>query len=397
MAYFPNAYKKVFVATAYDDEITTDTTDLAAGAFSFFDPRTWLGVASNTETVITLPKVVIAMGSYRNSDKIGSHGGYKESIKSQILDPHHVHRFWKVGGRDAQSQIIQLGWNGTSTATAPKFVCGQTYHLRIDLKGSPALRFLGHNIYHTFDVLTGCCTNLDQPENVDPIVVLLEFAKQINEDPIFSQFVMAEVIVPDGGDGGTDPDIINPATYVPITDPEDAAALVAALRLTVAYIDTKFGDCSFDPRDHYEVEPLVIAGAQLMEESGYPCSGFKQLVFTEKRAPLAAQGTGEKVLRDLILSDNYRQEFYQTDPRRREAEGYPSGVVFRDSLYTSYYILHSVPRIANPTGVSDNDLYLIQISVLESTNITPFENWITSWLESANHGVAMEDLTGVGA
>lgn len=397
MSYFPNAFKKVFVGTTF---VTTGKTEnLTAGQFGFFNTKTWTAVDAANANVTTNPNVVFALGNYHTVDKIGTHGGYKESIKSQIINPRQVHRFWKVRGRSPQQQVVQLGWNGTSAATAPAFVCGENYHLRIDVKGSPALRFLGHNAYHMFDVNTGCCTNIDAPEAVDPIYVLLQFAKQINEDPIFSHFVFADVITTDGADAGTDPDVVNPNTYVPLTNATAISTAIGALRLTVAYVDTKFGDCSFDPRDHYELEPLVVSSAVLVDETGNPCSGFKQLTFTETQAARTTDGSGEQILRDLILSNNYRQEPYQTDPRRREAEDINSvhTNVSRSTIYDTYYILYTVPRNSNPTGVYDNDLYLIQLSVPENTVMTTFETWFGNYMTSVTTGVALEDLSGVGA
>lgn len=397
MAYFPHAFKKVFIGSSF---VTTGKTEnLTAGQFGFFNAKTWTAIAAASANVTANPKVVLALGNYHTIDKIGTHGGYKESVKSQIIQPGQIQRYWKVKGRAPLQQVIQLGWDATNAATAPAFVCGQNYHLRIDLKGSPALRFLSHNAYHMFDVNTGCCTDVDTPENVDPIYVLLQFAKQINEDPIFSHFVSADVLTVDGGDVGTDPDVVDPATYVPLTDAGDIAAAIGALRLTVAYVDTKFGDCSFDPRDHFELEPLVVTAAGLVDESGDPCSGFKQLTFTETQAPRTADGTGEQILRDLILFNNYRQEPYQVDPRRREVEDMNSfhTEVSRTGLYDTYYILHSVPRKNNPTGVHDNDLYLIQLSVPENTVMTTFETWLSNYVTSVSTGVALEDLSGVGA
>jgi hypothetical protein len=164
-------------------------------------------------------------------------------------------------------------------------------------------------------------------------------------------------------------------------------------------VDTKFGDCSFDPRDHFELEPLVIAAAQLVDETGDPCPGFQQLVFTETQPARTADGTGEQILRDLILSNSYRQEFYQIDPRRREAEDITSvhTNVSRTAVYDTYYILYSVPRKSNPSGVYDNDLYLIQLSVPEDTNISAFTNWFSSYMTSNVALVVVEDFSGAGA
>lgn len=397
MSYFPNAFKKVFVAGSF---VTSGKTeDLTAGQFGFFNTKTWTAVTTGNANVTTNPEVVLAMGSYHTIDKVGTHGGYQESVKSQIINPRQIHRFWKVKARSPQAQIVELGWDGSDDTTAPKFVCGKNYNLRLDLKGSPALRFLDHNMYHTFSVSTGCCTNVDTPESVDPISVLLQFAQQINEDPIFSQFISAAVVTTDGDDSDSNPDVVDPDTYVTLTDSGAIDAAIGALQLTMAYVDTKFGDCSFDPRDHYELEPLVVTSAELTDDSGDPCSDFKQLTFTETQAPRTADGTGEMVLRELIMSNNYRQEVYQFDPRMREAEDINSIFtnVSRTGFYDTYYILHSVNRKYNPSGLYDNDLYLIQISVPENTSMTTFETWVGNYMTSVTTGVALEDLSGVGA
>jgi hypothetical protein len=385
MAYFPNAFKKVFIA---DTLVTTGSTeDLEAGEIGFFDAKTWEAIPVGEATSADHSEVVLVAGSYHTVDKIGTHGGYQESIKSQIIYPHHIHRVWKVLGRSAQQQIVRLGWDGTNAGTAPVFKCGQNYHLRIDLKGSPAFRFLNHNAYHTFDVFTGCCTNVDTPESVDPVSVLLDFAEQINGDPIFSQFVSASVV---NADGAVDPD-----TYTVLTDSGEIDDATGSLVLTVAYVDTKFGNCSFDPLDHFELEPLMISSAQLMDDTSNPCADFDQLTFTETQAPITAEGTGEMVLRDLILFNRYRQEPYFSDPRRREIENidFVHTAVSRTGLYDSYYILHSMPRRYNPTGVYDNDQYLLQISVPENTDMADFESWITSYTASANTGVVVESFS----
>jgi hypothetical protein len=46
---------------------------------------------------------------------------------------------------------------GISPECCKEYLCGETYSLRLDVKGSPALRFLNHNAYSTQDAYTGCC------------------------------------------------------------------------------------------------------------------------------------------------------------------------------------------------------------------------------------------------
>lgn len=395
MSYFPNAYKKVFVSSMF----LTDGKEenFSHDQYGFFDARTWTAIAPADANVTSHPQVVLSQGSHHNVDKVGSHGGYQENVKSQVIRPHLIHRFWKVGGRSARQQIVQLGWDGANAGSAPQFICGQNYSLRIDLKGSPALRFLGHNLSHRFDVFTGCCADADNPDNVDPVFVLLQLARQINTDPVFANFIYADVITTDGADAGTEPDVVNHDTYVPLTGQSAIDAAIAALRLTVAYAESVFLNCTFDPRDHFELEPLVIAGAQLVDETGDPCPKFKQLTFTETQAARSANGTGEQVLRDLIESYGYRHEVYQADPRKREIElnnRVMTNQVFRNQLHDNYYILHSVDRKTNPSGIYDNDQYLIQVSVGKGAYMDDFIQWVNNYMSSVSPGMAMEDLSG---
>ena len=76
-----------------------------------------------------------------------------------------------------------------------------------------------------------------------------------------------------------------------------------------------------------------------------------------------ANGLGESVVRDLILSESYLQNFMATDLRIREITQGTStlDIIDRTALYGRFFILHSVPRFNNPTGVFDNDQYLIDV------------------------------------
>jgi hypothetical protein len=96
------------------------------------------------------------------------------------------------------------------------------------------------------------------------------------------------------------------------------------------------------------------------------------------------------------LYSRYRQDQYTTDPRKREAEGmdFVHTAINRSSLYDTYFILHTVSRKSNPTGVYDNDLYLIQLNIPHLTDMSSFESWITSYVNSVSTGVVIENYSG---
>jgi hypothetical protein len=109
------------------------------------------------------------------------------------------------------------------------------------------------------------------------------------------------------------------------------------------------------------VEPVQLFASEV-DLNGDPCT-FEGVCVVERCAGVQANGLGETKVRDLILSESYLQNFMADDLRIREitqgTEAYK--VLDRDALYGSFYILHSVPRFNNPSGVFDNDQYLLEV------------------------------------
>lgn len=544
MAYFPHAYCKTLIANAAVPILDGDgdasvaapngsdlTLALAAGQLGIVNANGNIVQDLNaTPTYANCQMFYLAQGSHYLSDKLGPHhGGYQETVKSKGINPKYVSEFYKVESSVAHNAVVEVcsGIDCTSIA------CDTTYYLRVDVKGSPALRHLTHNGYITAPGYSGCCDDSDS--NIDPAVVHLGWADYINDDPRIAAFINASALVninktaaeagtmtaaqaftftsalPTGlavgdkleftpstassattssiagyvftvgtatntvfsagqvitgtgvaagtkivslltGGGGTgstflvdisqtvasatisstDPIIAfvktaaNPAalyaatniytssatdidvitttsvtpkvwkvvdsdTYVPLTG---AAADVneTCIQLVAAYVDTKFGNCSFDPKDHYELEPVQIY-ASVVEESGDSC-----LVdcWTETTVQEATQGKGfgESVLRDLILAKRYRQEDFKVDPRLREVLGDDDATlnaVSRTGKYSTYFILHSIPRKSNSSGLLDNDQYLIKVCFPDAqyahVNVGLFETWIEALLASAGNPI----------
>lgn len=458
MAYFPHAYQKVLIATngfykagTVADSATKLTekssADLTAGVVGVFDSKTnksILPAAGSLPTKLNSAMVYLAQGSFHTVDKIGPfHGGYKESIKTKGINPKYVSRFYKVTPDSAQNQIIKLGCDSAVT-----FYCNKTYRLRLDIKGSPALRFLTHNVYKTLDGYTGCCAGTSTTDLVDPTVIFLAWKDQIAADPILSQFVAPKVwtsaATPTGtwslagttitvssatgiavgqkvtGTGiaadtyvtavsGTTITIskaataagstaalvfwkeVFTATYVPVTVQANIPNVRTHMDLVGAYQDTQFGDCSFHPMDHVELAPVLIYPS-VVDSEGNPCT-MQSFCVSETQAPKVTNGLGETILRDLILHKRYLQEPWQQDPRMREVLNDTSlSEISRTSLYTSYYILHNVPRNSNPSGTLDADQYLIRIVVASAD--ADFEALFNKILElgNGNTTVALETV-----
>ena len=282
-----------------------------------------------------------------------------------------------------------------------EFLCGETYHLRVDIKGSPALRYLNHNAYYTAEAYTGCCP--DQPDNpliapvpVDSTEVMILWANALLRYPVVNPFL--QIIIQD--EAGV-------LWYAPGTPAAQVAALggdtwdnyrstghidgaCAGMIINGAYVDTKFGDCTFQLTDFYEKEPVKLYASEV-DLNGDPCL-FTGICVVHECLGTQANGLGETVLRDLTLSENYRQNFLHSDLRIREiTQGNQIiSAVNRNGLYYQYMLQHSVPRHNNPSGTFDADQYMLQIvSILP---LATFEEFVANWL--GNCGVCEFDTFG---
>lgn len=284
-----------------------------------------------------------------------------------------------------------------------EFMCGETYDLRVDVKGEAVLRFLNHHAYYTLSAYTGCCTGLT-PTAVDSTLVMIEWANQIINNDMLKPFILP-IVTEEASNKvwyapGTDTSLITPpagltvgGTWDNYVSPGHTANKTAGLTLVGAYVDSKFGNCSFQILDNYIVDPVQLS-ASLVDNEGEPCEFSGLCVVTECEG-LKPQGLGETVLRDLILSESYRQDDFHTDIRMREIEGGDAlfNAVNRNTLYTKYKIIHSVPRFNNPSGTFDNDQYELEIIV--TGNIVAFETFVNTWLDNAGNCTQLKTLKAI--
>ena len=313
---------------------TTGTSaNLNAGDLGLFDVY--------THQVVTVANAAshgaayIAQGSYYPNDKIGSHGGFKESVKSPAptkgINPKAVKRFYKDLPRPAVTQSVRMFWNGSPTAVGPQFFCGTNYTLRLEVKGEPVLRMINRDLYKHLVAYTGCCGNdcstACTSVPVDGATVLAQFAATVNKDPLLSKFLSGRAIVKvaspvltialgatsgtvDSATGiavgqriigagivygttvisvsGSNVTIsvattaavatavsfcaVVDANYVsPATDALKAA-VVAGLEVDVNYVETVFMDQSFNQADYYNQRFIEVLGSMVYQNT-VSCSG----------------------------------------------------------------------------------------------------------------------------
>jgi hypothetical protein len=426
MAYFNHAFQKAFLGTAgFINTATTATSALTKGQFALVDPKTWQ-VPTDVDAASTLRcPLVLAAGSLYQNDKIGPfHGGYKESSKSKLINPKYVTRFYRVDPCALQQATISVGntpytvgggdnWAIPSNNVCDKeFVCGKTYYLRVDLKGSPVLRFLSRNSYFVASYDTGCCpTDSGTPTPIDGTLVYINWAKQLLTSPLMAPFLQIEVFDAAGASIG----VYDKATYdaavragnlswdayTPTPTP-DPATDTPGMYMTGAYVDTQFGNCTFYPTDALQayLEPVKLYASEV-DFNGEICE-FTGLCVANVCSPVQGTGWGETVVRDLILTQGYEQAPFYTgkDLRVREiTQGYD----VTDSIdriapgnqYYRYYIQHSVPRLNNPTGTFDNDQYLLEIITDQVEAV--FEQFMFDWLTNAGSGCSLDPTQNAGA
>jgi hypothetical protein len=331
--------------------------------------------------------IYLAQGSFHPNDKLGGsfHGGYKETVKSKGINPKYVSRFYRNDPQTAQAHVVAV-----QAATIDGAVVGHglaydtSYYLAVDVKGSPMLRFINRNAYIAAQGFTGCAPTGASPGAIaDPAPVFEQWAARINEDPILKSFVQATVTYGVIATGAVTYGAFNSGTWA-AADNEDKACKIT---LTSAYVDTTFGTSSFDVTDHYELEPVILS-AQVKDEFENLCNVMK-FVSTEVTPVRYVQGTGNGLLRDLILFKRYLQEPWQADPRMREVLQETSlDQIIRSTLYTTYHILHSVPRRSNSNSMLDDDQYMLKI--VTTGTVAAFETWMNTYMASANNGVQLE-------
>ena len=508
MAYFNNAFYKTFVASSTEAVAGVSTSLLAAGELGLVKDSDWTTMVIPGAVLPANSHAYLVQGSFYTKDTIGNnpgHGGYKESVKSKGINPKYISRVWAADCLTAQQATASLALGAECTP------CGTTQFMRMDVKGSPALRFLNHNAYAIGDSANICC--IDGQEFLDPALVLATEAAQVvgnglmKDDvgyqagnPLITPFVAeadlngvetatlsggvgysvttgaasaATTVSPVGGTGAkiniltvsgsgviltfsyagvgkgyavgdvltiaggnadatltvtavTEGGVIVNVTdaagvvvqsvytiaqaqgkaasgnYVASTTPNAAAATVdAVVNFVGAYVGTKFGDCSFDTRDHFNAEPVEII-ASILDETGDPCNDCG----TAARTPGQMQATqGEEVVRDLILSERYRQSPYNQgnadSARIREIEMSDEllAAVDRTATYRAFYIQHVVPRFNNPSGVFDNDQYVYQIYVKCSdaaaiAAVLALANQVVTLANVAGNNIALETNLG---
>jgi len=373
MSYFNHAYKKAMLAAGSAWKAASNhTSTLGAGEMGVVDACTYQTLNPAAAQTYTAD-LLIVQGNYNQTDTLGGnplHGGYSESIKSKIIKPQYITRLWSSCCNDAKCPTITLTVPNDCYDCDPSsaLVAGSdgTGHpqIRLDIKGTEVMRALNRNAYFVAD-MTGCC-------------------------PAGGYYTGASIVA--AWKTAIERDASGMGDFISVATANNT------ITFTLCPSETVFDCCSFDTRDAYSHETLDL-GVSLLTAEGDPCASTcvtygtttdgttvgvaAPATFTSglpawiTRTP--AETLGEQVLREIILDGRYRQDGgwnqgNKDSARFREIEGgsllcaqFPTTTDNngrgRRATYRWFYVQHTVPRYNNPTGVFDNDQYVVAIAV----------------------------------
>lgn len=113
------------------------------------------------------------------------------------------------------------------------------------------------------------------------------------------------------------------------------------IRITAGYIDPKFGNCSFDPKDYYNDEPVKFELAVFDEDASACDYNTLPTVFRSQVGTIQRQ-TGEWVVREVLMkTEAYLKHVAQWSEKPRMREAFDQNLldtVDRDAFYTLYHV-----------------------------------------------------------
>ncbi len=129
---------------------------------------------------------------------------------------------------------------------------------------------------------------------------------------------------------------------LPVVSQENANRK-CGIRVTAGYIDPKFGDCSFDPLDYYETEPIKLE-LSLLNEDEDACDVAYWPTVLQTRVGQIGRQSGEYVVREVIMkTDAYVKHIDQFSMKPRDREAFDQNLlsmVDRNASYVLYYITY---------------------------------------------------------
>lgn len=177
---------------------------------------------------------------------------------------------------------------------------------------------------------------------------------------------------------------------IPVTSEEEDTRK-CGIRVSAGYIDPKFGDCSFNPMDYYETEPIKME-ISLLQEDADRCDVANWPTVSQTRIGQISRQSGEYVVRELIMkTDAYLKHVdqFSLEPRMREAfDMNLLSSVDKSAFYNLYYVTYRA-SYGNSYRNNEQEKFTTVFAFKEGDgNALAFEASILGVL-TAKSGVAM--------
>jgi hypothetical protein len=170
---------------------------------------------------------------------------------------------------------------------------------------------------------------------------------------------------------------------------EEDPAVLCGVRITGAYADTRFGDCTFEPTDYFSVRPLRI-NIQQLDESGNPCTTGTKV--TKIQNGQVATQSGEWLRRQYLKGSSLEAyNIWNNDPRIREVfDTQFLNFIDKNKSYVVYYIVYTMNRNrANWATMHPSDKFETMVAFPVGTDATNFENLFGGYF--AQFGVVLKE------
>jgi len=424
----PNNFPYNFLGSETGDVLnvaTTGTTyNLTAGEVGIY-PVAYDGVQSSAISAVTgpVPQVVVGSGNWRTSDGPNQfYKGMKANSWTKPIPLRSVTRFEHVLAETPQNQVVAFGWDlsvtGSTADIGPTFYCGQTYELKVEVLGEPALKAFNKYMYNNFMAWGGCCGSQCATgcttSYADAACIMLQWKDNMyttpNWVPIEGQwggFIMPKVYI---NDGGVQTEVFSQLDYdqgrcaledIYVCDTSSPESVIAGLEITVAYTDTNFSNCTFSLTDSYDYFPAFVT-ASLVTQNADPCAINTTIntsvpnMYKEITAPRQPKGLGWTVRKGLILEDKY-QAYPWSDSsdvlglRMREIEGsnWILDNVESGALYDKVVIEWYLGNNQNTSSQYDGSLNTFILHVPTGTDVSPFTDLFGALLTESGSGVTL--------
>ena len=424
MLYFNGVYPQHYIAAttggAINFAVSGTCNTMAAGTIGLFltDQN---GFIQGPVTSGTTQNVTLGMGSWHTVDYIGSmpsnYAGLQCPQFSKTIAWQNVTRFEKRIGQALQNQVVSIGWDQTTTGptstVGPVFYCATSYELKVEVLGDAALAAVNKQIYNNIQAWGGCCSTGCSSgctsTAVDAAYIMLQWKDRINQNPVLNQFISPAVFISSDGTAVQVYDAydnsLNSALPIYVPNTANPTSVIASLQISVAYVATVYGTCTFTPRDRFEYSPLWIH-ASLVSQSPDPCAWNTTIntsvpnMFTELQAPKPGIGLGDFIMREWITSNRYRQQPYDDSMnsvdviRMREIENDQTNVVNRSTIYDQIILVFNAvgQSNSNPTSVKGRLQYMLCVDIPTGTNDFSLMNVITNSLTLVGSNVVLQTI-----